>query len=121
MKKKLYIALSAVAVLAVVIVAVATQSNYFKGDFRPLSGPCDKPLSVTGPASRQVRPASGAKPLSNPCGRPASVQKIDRNEKTINKYIAPNVPVEMKKVAPRKSIAPNKVIAPAAKTAPVRK
>ncbi len=53
MKKKLYIALSAVAVLAVVIVAVATQGNYFKGSFSPLSAPLSttcvsKPLSVGG-------------------------------------------------------------------------
>ncbi len=96
MQKKLYIVLSAVAVLAVVIVGVVAQGRFFKGDFgSPLSGPCavsaavtPKPLSspVSGTRRRDDdRRAPASAP--NPCMR-------TRDEREMHKYIAPNVPVE---------------------------
>ncbi|MCX6733730.1 MAG: hypothetical protein NTX63_02860 [Candidatus Peregrinibacteria bacterium] len=92
MGKKFYIIVSGVAVAAVVVIAIVTQGGLLKGSFvGPLSGPCNKPLSspVSGERGRGSYPVSS----TNPC-----LPNL-RDERTINKYIPPQVPVE-KKIAP---------------------
>lgn len=90
MDKKIYIALSTAAVVAVVAVGAFTQGNFLKGSFTPLSVVCTKPLSspVSGVRGRgDALPVSGP---SNPC------IPSPREERTINKYISPQVPIEKK-------------------------
>lgn len=92
MNKKLSIALSAVGVLAIVIVGVVAQGRFFKGDFSPpMSVVCTKPLSGPVSGTRGRDGDDRRMPVSafrNPC------QALSRDEKTINKYIPPQVPVE---------------------------